>query len=90
MTREEMAAQVIKQRRRYTTLWNRLPHRERHIANMAETSMRINQLESEKQRLTKQYRKSIAECNDHIKNLADWIRKDGVNHFRDRDKKINV
>ena len=68
---------VRTEKARYTKFFNKLPRDVRHIAAMNETSMRINQLEMEKSRLKKHYRQSVREINDHIKNLEDWLIKEG-------------
>ena len=57
--------------------FNELPKEIRHIGAMTECEMRINQLELEKARLKKHYLASVAEVNEHIKNLKDWLRKEG-------------
>ncbi len=59
----------------WSTKWNALPFPIRHIGAMVETKMRIQQLGFERERLTKRYRQSLREVDQHIANLKDSLRK---------------
>ena len=54
--------------------WNALPAEIRHIGSMVETQMRIQQLGFERERLTKRYRQSIIEIDQHIANLNESLK----------------
>jgi len=62
---------------KWTDEWNKLPYEIRHIGSMCGAEMRINQLEMEKDRLKRRYDQSLKEINEHIKNLEDWITREG-------------
>jgi hypothetical protein len=53
--------------------WNKLPDHIRHIGAMVQTEMRINQLHMERDRLCKRHKQSLAEIDQHIKNLEASI-----------------
>lgn len=55
--------------------WNALPPNVRQIGKMLEMRMRIQQLGFERDRLTKRYRQSLREVDQHIANLEDSLRK---------------
>ena len=57
--------------------YNNLPREVRHISGMVNTQMRINQLRIDNDRITKHYRKCIAEINEHIRNLEKWLEEEG-------------